>query len=179
MPSRAIIPKSYNNYTLINTPKLIIEDSMNGLDAEFRTKNPSLNGVHFYKRIVNNFISIGGLNNLLPIIEIMTEHSEFLTKENFGYFFDILIYIFTPQYEKSLSKEKDNNFFLYLSNFLAKIPDNLYDNNLIGRFRAISSFLMNQINHNDDFWQYFQNFNNYILLNEKFYLNLIMKKEKK
>ena len=167
MPSRAVIPESCKKYTLLDTPKLIIEDSMNGLDAYFITKNPSLNGVHFYKRIVNNFISIGGLNNLLPIIEIMTEHSEFLTKENFGYFFDILIYIFTPQYEKALSKEKNNNFFLYLSYFLSNIPENLYDNNLIGRFRAISSFLMNQINHNDDFWQFFHQFHNYILMNEK------------
>ena len=95
-----------------------IHDSINGLDAEFKTKNPSLNGVHIYRRILNDFTQIGGLNNLLPILEIMTKYQELLTKENFQSFFDILISVFSPQYQKALIKEKDCNFFMFLSYFL-------------------------------------------------------------
>lgn len=86
IPSRVIIPSSCKNNILNNTPELIIEDSINGLDAEFITKSPALNGVHIYNRIINDFSSIGGLNNLLPIIEIMTQYNELLTKKNLGNF---------------------------------------------------------------------------------------------
>ena len=99
IPSRVIIPSSCKNNILNNTPELIIEDSINGLDAEFITKSPALNGVHIYNRITNDFSSIGGINNLLPIIEIMTKYNELLTKKNLGNFFVILISVFSPQYQ--------------------------------------------------------------------------------
>ena len=167
MPTRVIIPSSCNKYTIMDTPKLILEDSINGLDAEFITKSPSLNGVHIYKRMIDDFGPIGGLNNLLPILEIMTKYPELLTKENLGLFFDILISVFVPQYQKALIKEKNNNFFLYLSYFFEKIPENLYDSSLIGIFKSISSFLTTQINENNDFIEFTQQFHNHILMNEK------------
>ena len=166
MPTRVIIPPSCNNYTINNTPQLILEDSVNGLDAEFSTKNPSLNGVHIYKRMIDDFGPIGGLNNLLPILEIMTQHQELLNKDNLGNFFDILISVFVPQYQKALIKEKNSNFFLYLSYFFEKIPKNLYDSSLIGIFKSISSFLTTQINENNDFIEFTQQFHNNILMNE-------------
>ena len=151
VPSRTVIPSSCKNYNLLNTPQLIIEDSINGLDAEFNTKNPSLNGLHVYKRMIEDFGPIGGLNNLLPIIEIMTRYTELLTKENLGIFLDMLISIFVPQYQKALLKEKNSNFFLYLSYFFEKIPESFYDSSLIGIFKSISSFLTTQINENNSF----------------------------
>ena len=166
MPTRVIIPTIYNNCTLNNAPHLILEDSINGLDAEFCTKSPSLNGVHIYKRMIDDFGPIGGLNNLLPILEIMTQHQDLLTKENLGNFFDILISVFVPQYQKALIKEKNSNFFLYLSYFFDKIPENLYDDSLIGIFKSISSFLTTQINENNDFIELTHQFHNHILMNE-------------
>ena len=120
MPSRVIIPPTCKNNTLMDTPQFILQDAINGLDAEFITKNPGLNGVHIYKRIINDFASIGGLNNLLPIMELMTKYKELLTKQNFGKFFDMLISIFAPQYQNALVKENNNNFFMYLSFFFRK-----------------------------------------------------------
>ena len=52
MPSRVIIPPTCKNNTLMDTPQFILQDAINGLDAEFITKNPGLNGVHIYKRII-------------------------------------------------------------------------------------------------------------------------------
>ena len=166
MPSRVIIPSSCKKYNLSNTPQLIIEDSINGLDAEFETKNPSLNGLHLYKRMIDDFGPIGGLNNLLPILEIMTKYTELLTKENLGLFFDMLISIFVPQYQKALLKESNSNFFLYLSYFFEKIPETYYDDNLIGIFKSISSFLTTQINENNYFIELTEQFHNNILMNE-------------
>ena len=166
MPTRVIIPPSCNNYTINNTPQLILEDSVNGLEAEFSTRNPSLNGVHIYKRMIDDFGPIGGLNNLLPILEIMAQHQELLNKDNLGNFFDILISVFVPQYQKALIKEKNSNFFLYLSYFFEKIPKNLYDSSLIGIFKSISSFLTTQINENNDFIEFTQQFHNNILMKE-------------
>ena len=167
MPSRVIIPPTCKNNTLMDTPHLILQDAINGLDAEFITKNPALNGVHIYKRIVNDFAPIGGLNNLLPIMELMTKNKELLTKQNFGNFFDMLISIFAPQYQNALVKENNNNFFMYLSFFLEKIPDDFYDSNLTGIFKTLSCFLTTQINENYDFSNYIEQFHNYILINEK------------
>jgi hypothetical protein len=166
IPSRVVIPPTCSNNTIINTPQLILEDSINGLDAEFVTKNPTLNGVHIYKRIIDDFRPIGGLNNLLPIIEIMTKNQDLLTKDNLENFFDILISIFVPQYQKALIKEKDSNFFLYLSYFFEKIPEKFYDNSLIGIFKSISSFLTTQMNENNEFINITDQFHNNILMNE-------------
>ena len=83
-----------------------------------------------------------------------------------GNFFDILISVFVPQYQKALIKEKNSNFFLYLSYFFEKIPKNLYDSSLIGIFKSISSFLTTQINENNDFIEFTQQFHNNILMNE-------------
>ena len=167
IPSRVTIPPSCKNNILSNTPELILEDSINGLDAEFITKSPALNGVHIYNRITNDFSSIGGLNNLLPIIEIMTKYNELLTKKNLGNFFVILISVFAPQYQNALAKEKNSNFFLHLSYFLEKIPEEFYDNSLTGICKSISSFLTTQINESDDFFELTQQFHNYILMDER------------
>ena len=167
MPKRVVIPPIYNKNILNNSPKLILVDSLNGLDAEFITKNPGLNGVHIFKKMIDDFGPIGGLNNLLPILEIMTRYKQLLTKENLGNFFDLLISIFIPQYQKALIKEKDSNFFLYLSYFFEKIPEDLYDNSLTGIFKSISSFLTTQINENDNFIEFTEQFHINILMNEK------------
>ena len=145
IPSRVTIPIAYEKNNLIDTPSLILEDSINELNAEFNTNSPTMNGVHIYKKIKNDFNQIGGLNNLLPIMELMVNNSELLTKENLEKFFDILIAIFSPYYKNALINEVNNNFFLYLSYFMEKIPSNFYDNNITNIFKKISSFFSENI----------------------------------
>ena len=166
LPSRVILPLGCDKSNK-NSPKYIIQDSISGLDAEYVTKKPSLNGVHIYKRILDDFSQIGGLNNLLPILEIMTKYQEFLTKDNLQNYLDILISVFAPQYQKALIKENQCNFFLYFSYFLEKIPESFFDDGLTGIFKTISSFLTTQVNENREFNQYMDQFHEHILINEK------------
>lgn len=177
MPSRVTLPLGFEKNNK-NNSKYIIQDSISGLDAEFIIKKPSLNGVHIYKRILDDFSQIGGLNNLLPILEIMTKHQEFLTKDNLQNYLDILISVFAPQYQKALIKENQSNFFLYFSYFLEKIPESFFDDGLTGIFKTISSFLTTQVNENREFNQYMDQFHEYILINEKIFLNLNVKNKK-
>ena len=165
IPSRVSIPISNEKNNLLNTPILIIEDSINDLNGEFNTKSPTLNGVHIYKKIKNDFNEIGGLNNLLPIMELMINNSELLTKENIQNFFDIIISIFSPYYKNALINEAENNFFLYLSYFMEKIPANFYDNNITNIFKKISSFFTENLCEENYILNY--QYQNYILMNER------------
>ena len=165
IPSRVTIPKTHEKKNLLNTPQLIIEDSINELNAEFNTKTPTLNGVHIYKRIKNDFTQVGGLNNLLPIMELMINNSELLTKENIVTYFEIITSIFSPYYKEAIINEANNNFFMYLSYFMEKIPSNFYDSNMTNIFKSISSFFAENISEGN----YILNnqYQNYILMNEQ------------
>ena len=142
IPSRVTIPKTYKKNNLMNTPQFIIEDSINELNAEFNTKTPTFNGVHIYKKIKNDLNQVGGLNNLLPIMELMINNNELLTKENIASYFDIITCIFSSYYKDAIINEAQNNFFIYLSYFMEKIPSTFYDNNMTNIFKQISSFFL-------------------------------------
>ena len=165
IPSRITIPKTYEKNNLLNTPQLIIEDSINELNAEFNTKTPILNGVHIYKKIKNDLNQVGGLNNLLPIMELMVNNSELLTKENIESYFDIILSIFSSYYKDALINEAKNNFFIYLSYFMEKIPSNFYDNNMTNIFKNISSFFADNICEGNYILNH--QYQNYILMNEQ------------
>jgi hypothetical protein len=166
IPTRVDIPSEYGDRTFLNTPELILRDAINNLDAEFSTKSPNLNGVHIYSRIENDFRIIGGINNLLPIMEIMANNSEFLTKENFYSYFSLLSnYVFSSQYQNAIIQENNSNFFASLSYFLEKIPDTFFNEDLNLQFLVIMSFLSR--NENDDLSRLKKEFINFILMNEK------------
>ena len=90
MPTRVDIHPQCEDRNLLNSSLLILRDSINNLDAEFNTRTPCLNGVHTYTTIHDDFGIIGGLNNLLPILELMTNNTDLLTQENFSLFFDTI-----------------------------------------------------------------------------------------
>ena len=166
IPTRVIVPKNNYDKTILDSQKLILKDSINNLDAEFNIRSPTLNGVHIYSRIIDDFKIIGGINNLIPIIEFMAKYKEFLSSDNLENYFQILLFVFSPQYQKALINEKNSNFFLNLSYFLAKIPNEYYDNRIIDLFKNISSFLM-QANENVNFSELESQFHNNILMNEE------------
>ena len=167
MPTRVdICPKNEENSSL-NESILILRDSINNLDAKFKTKSPSFNGVHIYSRIIDDdFGILGGIDNLLPIIELMTNYPELLSQENFSLYFNIISnVIFSNLHEKAIKKENDSNFFMNLSYFLEKIPDNYFDNSLIDNFELILAFLNDR--EENDFYKLNKQFHDYILINEK------------
>ena len=164
MPTRVDIPSKNEEKSLINSYHLILRDSINNLDADFTTKNCGLNGVHTFSKIKDDFGKIGGINGLLPIIELMTNNTELLNPENFSSFFSLISnYIFSPQYQNAIIKENNSNFFMSLSYFLEKISDNYFDSNLCGNFKSIVAFL----NNGNDMLELNKQFHNYILINEK------------
>ena len=56
IPTKVVIKNKDSN--LLNYSLLILRDPINNLNAEFRTKAPSLNGVHIYSSIKNDFSTI-------------------------------------------------------------------------------------------------------------------------
>ena len=166
MPTRVDMQPKSEERTIFNSQSLILRDSINILNAEFTVRTPSLNGVHIYSRINNDFSIIGGLNNLLPIIVLMINNSELLTKGNFKLIITLISnYVFSSLYQHAIMKENDSNFFMSLGYFLEKIPDSFFNNDLIANFKLISSFL----NSGDekDFLELNKQFHNNILMNEK------------
>ena len=138
LPTRVDLPSQCKNRPLSNTPQLILRDSINNLDAEFSTKYPPLNGVHTYSRINDDFSKIDGINNILPIIEIMTNNLKLLTDKNFSSYFELLSnHVFSSQNKNAIIKENNSNFFIGLSYFLEKIPNKYFNKELIEHFKLI------------------------------------------
>ena len=52
----------------------ILKDSINNLDAILNVEN-SLSGIHSLKNVIRAFYSIGSINHLLPIIELLNKES--------------------------------------------------------------------------------------------------------
>ena len=75
IPTRYYIPNQFEDKNITNTPQLILVDSINNLNAEFNTRTPALNGIHiFYNLYENDLNIIGGINNLLPILELILDN---------------------------------------------------------------------------------------------------------
>ena len=171
IPTRYMIPVQHEEKTIQNTSQLILVDSINGLHAEFNTRTPGLNGVHIFPHLYEDDLSIlGGITHLLPILELMLEHDEFLNSENFYLFFELItIYVFSPKFQKALSKDK-SNFFKNLSYFLERIPEIFFNDVLAENFKAILVFLCPPDEPNKNYKELCSQFHNYILINEKILL---------
>ena len=171
IPTRYMIPVQNEEKTIQNTPQLILVDSIHGLNAIFNTRNPGLNGLHIYPNLYEDDLSIlGGVINLLPILELMLEHNEFLNFENFYLFFELItIYVFSPKFQKALAKDR-SNFFKNLSYFLERIPEIYFDEVLARNFKAILVFLSPPDEPNNNYMELCSQFHNYILINEKILL---------
>ena len=171
IPTRYMIPVQNEEKTIQNTPQLILVDSIHGLNATFNTRNPGLNGLHIFPNLYENDLGIlGGITNLIPILELMLEHNEFLNSENFYLFFELItIYVFSPKFQKALAKDK-SNFFKNLSYFLERIPEKFFNDVLAENFKAILVFLCPPDEPNKNYKELCSQFHNYILINEKILL---------
>ena len=173
IPSRIEIPEDVGVKNLKNSPIIILKDSINNLDAIFTKtkiddeKISNLNGIHLFNSIIDDMNNLGGLNHLIPIIELMSKYSEdLLTTENICKLFNLIILIFAPYNINSLKNEKNSNFFFNLYYFLEKIPTNYYNNLLCEKIINLSQLLLSLMS--DDNYSKFNNqFQNYILFNEK------------
>ena len=168
IPTRYIIPNQNEDKTISNNSQIILIDSINGLNAEFNTRSPTLNGIHIFQNLYEDDLSIlGGLNGLLPILEFILNNNEFLTLDIFSSFFNLItVYIFCPKYHNALIQEDKSNFFKCLSYILEQIPDNFFNDELAENLKAILGFLCPP-NGDNNFTQLSSQFHDYILINEK------------
>ena len=75
MPNRFILPENQSQRMDKIISRIILKDYINNLDAEFNINslNSNLNGIHIYEKF-NDYITLfGGLNQFLPIIEMMVK----------------------------------------------------------------------------------------------------------
>ena len=166
MPNRFILPENQSQRTDKIVSRIILKDSINNLDAEFNINslNSNLNGIHIYEKFSDYITPFGGLNQFLPIIEMMTKNEELLFNENLLNFFLLISSIFMPSYHKILKKENNSNFFFNLSYFLEKIPVEYFNNQLACKLNDISLVL---IYLGKDHSKIIEQFHHYILMNEK------------
>ena len=167
LPDRYMLSESNENYKLI-----ILKDSINGIDAEFYTKSPILNGIHLFKRFSEDFEALCGLNHFLPIIEIMTQNNNLLKNENLSKFFSLISSVFSPSYK--LKNENNSNFFFNLSYFLETIPEIYFDEQLCSKLISISCSL---IYSQRKYVNFIKQFHNDILMNKAIFFKFKNKEQ--
>ena len=133
-------------------------------------------GINNYKNNINNIKNLGGINNLLPLLELMYNsistsknikyeyiNKNILSENNFLLFFKILNNLLV-QKEKNIAHTNFIKFFPCLEIFLEKFPDTMFNNDeIIKIFINIgkSAFDIDKKYMNNN------NFISMILMNEK------------
>ena len=167
------IKEIYDKIISIYTPfrhekindEIILIDSISNLDVVFNIKN-NLNGIHIYNPSLEDFNNIGGLNHFIPIVELMLNEENLLTSENLLSFLNLLSVILIPYYKNYLNNENNYYFFSSLSIFLEKIDDKFFSSDIVECLVNMSIKLLEQLS-DDNFKEIDQNFQSYILFDEK------------
>ena len=159
--------------------KNIIDDIFGNFIAQLNIND----GVNNYKNKNKNIKELGGINNLLPIIELMIStlnnninynlvDKNILTEKTFKEFLS-LIQIILTKHKMNIIDANITNFFACLSIFLEKIPGHLYTPNILNTIIEISNVVMNE-NFDEKEKKLFNLDNNY----KYNYLNTILVNEK-
>ena len=172
--------KDQNIYNLICCfCPLSYEKNKNIIDDVFGNYIGKLNnndGVNNYVNKNKNIRDLGGLNNLLPIIELMLSSlkeenpyklidKNILTERTLQEFL-IIIQKILIGHEKNIINEKETHFLSCLSLFLEKIPSKFYTLNVLQSIIGLIDLPI-EVNDNQSNSQNTNNFINLILLNER------------
>ena len=154
-----------------NNGNIILKDSISGLDAIFnniQNKDSNMNGIHLYNNCIEDFNNLGGLNQFIPILELLINSDNLLTKENLLAFLNLISTIIKPCYKGFLKNEKNSNFFSNLAFFFQKIPDKFFISDISDKIIDLSQKLLEQIS-DEDFREIIQDFLNFIFDEKLFY----------
>ena len=169
LPSRYEIPSELGFKNVQNSPKIILKDSINNLDAIFIRNNSTenkvsnLNGIHLFNRLIDDLNIVGGLNHLIPILELMTKSpEELLTTDNICSIFNLITLLLNPFFKNSIKNEKYSDFIFNFSFFLEKVPESFYNNKLAESFIELSKTLLSLISKD-----------NYIKMNKQYQTNIL------
>ena len=153
-----------------NKEKNVVDDIFGNFIGEFSEND----GINNYNKKAKSIKSLGGMNNLLPIVELMYStisksknikynyiDKSILTEKAFLEYFKVLNTIFTER-EKNVLDGNKRKFFSSLGLFLEKFPPNIFTNEILKIFFDIGkeAFKMTENKSKDTFI-------NMILLNEK------------
>ena len=149
-----LIDSIYNFHANLNIPKLY-PNSTFGREG----------GIRLLSMVINDFsIDVNGVNHLLPLIELMTEYNELLTKDNFSKFISIILSLFSS-HQDLISNEPEPKFFYHLSLFLEKIPETFY-NDLAAHIKSIMVTLQCIESSDNQNISFFQEFFDHVIMNE-------------
>ena len=177
--------QNINNLICCFTP-LTYDRNNNIIDDVFGNFIAKLNkddGVNNYTNKIKNIRNLGGINNLLPIIELMLSSlkennpykqidKNILTEKIFQEFL-IIIQKILIDHENNILNEKETHFLSCLSIFMEKIPSKFYTMNILQSIIGLINLPLEShnenenkiLNNNDNL--YSNNFINLILLNER------------
>lgn len=140
---------------------IIIDNFFRHSCAYIKTYNSEVqnaNGINLYHSFMNNIFFLGGINNLLPIAEIIfTEYNQLMTNANVNdnifrtYIYLLKLILLGNEDEENRNKKNKNAkeaasgaFFLGLNIFLEKMPKHLFTKELFEIFvkliRKITQF---------------------------------------
>ena len=153
-----------------NKEKNVIDDIFGNFFGEFSEND----GINNYKKNAKSIKSLGGMDNLLPIVELMYSffskaknikynyiEASILSEKTFLEFFKVLNIILLGR-EKNFIEANNSKFFSSLGIFLEKFPSNIFTNEILKIFLDIGkeSFQLTENKNKENFF-------NIILLNEK------------
>ena len=105
-------------------------------------------GVITYKNYIKSLDNIGGINNLLPLGELMLlNNKNNLTKESFEEFIQIIKIIFSNNL-KSLSEAYSLNYFSTLALFLERLDKNIFNEKILETFLLLGKEELNYSKNN-------------------------------
>jgi hypothetical protein len=148
-------------YDLTNTYNAYISLSL----SQNQNQNDNLltSGIRLFHNIQNNIFLIGGINNILPILELMWQSNTY--KENFIDFMELIFNILNER-EKNMKDAVDKNFFQIMSIFLEKFDNEIFNERLFILFKDLLRHLFCFVDKNELCKVYLEN----ILLNVKILL---------
>jgi len=123
-----------------------------------------LNGVHSYHSYQKNVFFLGGINNIIPLVEMIMCHGDLLENDTFVNLLELINTILTYR-KKNMEDAVNKNFFPMLSLFLEKFPNELFQENILSILLTLGRSLFAFVDECKLSIIYFEN----ILLNEKIF----------
>ena len=149
-------------YNLINNNKndLIFENKSND-------DNDKSNNIHIFKSVFKKIYLIGGINIILPIVELFYMNKDICVKNKdlMKYFFNLISIILMDR-PKNMLDSLNSNFFMMLSVLLEKMPQEIFDEELLKEFIELGAIIFNKNKFCNLYLDYF----NHILLNKNIFM---------
>ena len=156
------LPPRYEK--LVKNKNIYLKDCINGLDAILNIDS-SLSGIHSLEKTIKAFYTVGSINHLLPILELITKEKHLANSQILEIFMDIVNYILSNLSKFFILFDKNSRFFFYVSHFLEKIPEELYGEDLNKKLILMPIVFLA-----------FKDDNTYQLLNKQILENILLNK---